>query len=95
MNLKILKFAVIFMGILIVAGVVMLSVGVFYKINNMKANKSSMITNHIDKLDDHEIKDFYVEADKLIVEYKKKDKYVIVIYDIFTGNKVNRIELLK
>ena len=38
MNIKILKFIVVFMGFLIFIGVIILGIGIYYKINNCQLN---------------------------------------------------------
>ena len=43
MNIKILKFTVIFLGILIILGLVVLMIGIYHKFNNLKKNNSDTI----------------------------------------------------
>ena len=45
MNIKLLKFIVIFFGILIVFGLIILTLGIYHKLNNLKKNdKTNNIT---------------------------------------------------
>ena len=83
------------MGILIILGIIILSVGIFHKINNLTADKDAINTIKIKEIAGHELKDFYVESEKLILKYKKNDNYIIYIYDIVSGNLSKKIELLK
>ena len=83
------------MGILIILGIIILSVGIFHKINNLNTDKDAINTLKIKKIAGHELKDFYVESEKLIVKYKKNDNYIMYIYDVVSGNLLKKIELLK
>ena len=94
MNIKLLKFIVIFFGILIVFGLIILMVGIYHKFNNLnKNNNSNTITLKLAK--DAELEDFYISNDSIIVKYKLGDINTINIYDLFSGNQIKKIELLK
>ena len=94
MNIKLLKFIVIFFGILIVFGLIILMVGIYHKFNNLKKNNNSnTITLKLAK--DAELEDFYISNDSIIVKYKLGDINTINIYDLFSGNQIKKIELLK
>ena len=94
MNIKFLKFIVIFFGILIVFGLIILTFGIYHKLNNLKKNdKSNNITLKLEK--DSKLKDFYIINDNIIIKYKLGNKDVIKIHDLFTGNQIKKIELLK
>ncbi|RPH08981.1 MAG: hypothetical protein CBD54_000865 [Alphaproteobacteria bacterium TMED194] len=94
MNIKLLKFIVIFFGILIVFGLIILMVGLYHKFNNLKKNNNSnTITLKLAK--DAELEDFYISNDSIIVKYKLGDINTINIYDLFSGNQIKKIELLK
>ena len=94
MNIKLLKFIVIFFGILIVFGLIILMVGLYHKFNNLnKNNNSNTITLKLAK--DAELEDFYISNDSIIVKYKLGDINTINIYDLFSGNQIKKIELLK
>ena len=94
MNIKLLKFIVIFFGILIVFGLIILMVGLYHKFNNLKKNNNSnTITLKLAK--DAELEDFYISNDSIIVKYKLGDTNTINIYDLFSGNQIKKIELLK
>ncbi len=49
MNIKLLKFIVIFFGILIVFGLIILMVGIYHKFNNLKKNNSNTITLNLQR----------------------------------------------
>ena len=94
MNIKLLKFIVIFFGILIVFGLIILMVGIYHKFNNLKKNtNSNAITLQLVK--GSKLEDFYINNDSIIVEYKLGDTHLINIYDLFSGNQIKKIELLK
>ena len=94
MNIKLLKFIVIFFGILIVFGLIILMMGIYHKFNNLKKNNNSnTITLKLAK--DAELEDFYISNDSIIVKYKLGDINTINIYDLFSGNQIKKIELLK
>jgi hypothetical protein len=94
MNIKLLKFIVIFFGILIVFGLIVLLVGIYHKFNNLKKdNNSKTFTLKIEK--DSKLEDFYINNDNIVIKYKLGDTHIINIYDLFSGNQIKKIELLK
>ena len=93
MNIKLLKFIVIFFGILIVFGLIILMVGIYHKFNNLKKNNSNAITLKIAK--NSQLEDFYISNDNIVIKYKLGDIHVISIYDLLSGNQIKKIELLK
>ena len=94
MNIKLLKFIVIFFGILIVFGLIILMVGIYHKFNNLKKkNNSNAITLRLEK--GSKLEDFYISNDNIIVKYKLGNTNIINIYDLFSGNQIKKIELLK
>ena len=93
MNIKLLKFIVIFFGILIVFGLIILMMGIYHKFNNLKKNNSNAITLKLAK--NSQLEDFYISNDNIIIKYKLGDIHVISVYDLFSGNQIKKIELLK
>ena len=94
MNIKLLKFIVIFFGILIIFGLIVLMVGIYHKFDNLKKNNNSnVITLKLAK--GSKLEDFYISNDNIIIKYKLADKYIINIYDMLSGNEMKKIELLK
>ena len=41
------------------------------------------------------LEDFYISNDNIIIKYKLDDIHIINIYDLFSGNQIKKIELLK
>ena len=95
MNIKALKFIVIFLGILIILGFIILSIGIYHKLNNFNSNNTDPDTIIIKQLDGLNIEDFYINQDQIIIKYSKENKKVLYIYDIITGKNIKKIELLK
>ena len=94
MNIKFLKFIVIFFGILIVFGLIILILGIYHKLNNLKKNdKSNNITLKLAK--DSKLEDFYIINDNIIIKYKLGNTNIINIYDLLSGTQIKKIELLK
>ena len=94
MNIKLLKFIVIFFGILIVFGLIILMVGIYHKFNNLKKkNNSNAITLRLAK--GSKLEDFYISNDSIIIKYKLDDMHIINIYDLLSGKQIKKIELLK
>ena len=95
MNIKLLKFIVIFFGILIVIGLIILIVGIYHKFSNLKKNNKESNTITLKKIQGSKLEDFYINNDNIIIKYKLGDKTIINIYDFYSGNQIKRIELLK
>ena len=94
MNIRLLKFIVIFFGILIVFGLIVLTLGIYHKLNNLKKNdKSKNITLKLEK--DSKLEDFYIINDNIIIKYKLGNTNIINIYDLLSGTQIKKIELLK
>ena len=94
MNINLLKFIVIFFGILIIFGLIILIVGIYHKFNNLKKNNNSnAISLKLEK--GSKLEDFYISNDNIIIKYKLGDTHRINIYDLFSGNLIKKIELLK
>ena len=94
MNIKLLKFIVIFFGILIFLGLITLTIGIYHKLNSFKKNNNSKtITLKLAK--DSKLEDFYVMNDNIIIKYKLGNTNIISIFDMFSGNQIKKIELLK
>ena len=94
MNINLLKFIVIFFGILIIFGLIILMVGIYHKFNNLKKNNySNTITLKL--VEGGILEDFYINNDSIIIKYKLRDIHIINIYDLFSGKEIKKIELLK
>ncbi|MBV68831.1 MAG: hypothetical protein CMJ08_03405 [Pelagibacterales bacterium] len=94
MNIKFLKFIVIFMGILIVIGVLVLGMSIYIKFKNISNinNKNHFIINMPDNMNflGHDIFE-----DKIYISYKSSNKIIIKIYSLITGRAIKEIEILK
>ena len=94
MNIKLLKFIVIFFGILIVFGLIILIIGIYHKLNNLKKNNNSN-TITFKLRENSKLEDFYIINDNIIIKYKLGNTNVIDIYELFSGKQIKKIELLK
>ena len=94
MNIKLLKFIVIFFGILIVFGLLILMMGIYHKFNNLKKKNNSNTIN-LKLAKGSKLEDFYISNNNIIIKYKLEDIHIINIYDLLTGKKIKKIELLK
>ena len=94
MNIKFLKFLVFFMGLLIVIGIIILCVGLYYKINNFpnKYQNNTLTIKNLPKLD---ILDYYINNDKIVINYKDNKKNIMHIYNLNNGKLIKKIEILK
>ena len=95
MNIKFLKFLVFFMGLLIIVGIIILCIGIYYKINNLNLNKSKDNTLIIKKLPELNISEYYINNDKIVINYEDTKKNVMYIYDLDNGKLIKKIEILK
>ena len=95
MNIKFLKFLVFFMGLLIIVGIIILCVGIYYKINNLNSNKSKDNTLIIKKLPKLNISDYYINNDKIVINYEDAKKSIMYIYGLDNGKLIKKIEILK
>ncbi len=95
MNIKLLKFIVIFFGILIVFGLIILTVGIYHKFSNLKKNNEISHTITLKSLPESKLEDFYINNDNIIIKYKVGSTTIIKIYDLLSGNQIKKIELLK
>ena len=94
MNIKLLKFIVIFFGILIVFGLLILMMGIYHKFNNLK-KKNNLNTITLSLAKGSKLEDFYISNDNIIIKYKSDDIHIINIYDLLSGKIIKKIELLK
>ena len=95
MNIKFLKFLVFFMGLLILIGIIILCIGIYYKINNLNSNKSKDNTLIIKKLPKLNISDYYINNDKIVINYEDAKKSIMYIYGLDNGKLIKKIEILK
>ena len=95
MNIKFLKFLVFFMGLLIIVGIIILCISIYYKINNLNLNKSEDNTLIINKLLELNISEYYINNDKIVINYENAKKKIMHIYGLDNGKLIKKIEILK
>ena len=95
MNIKFLKFLVFFMGLLIIIGIIILCIGIYYKINNLNFNKSKDNTLIIKTIPEKNMADHYIYDDKIVINYEEAKKSIIHIYNLDNGKLIKKIEILK
>ena len=88
MSQKILKFIVIFLGILIVICFLALVYGLYIKTTKKQSNLEINLINYNLNLDKgHEITDIdMIDNNKILFTIKNNDKVYALIYDIETSN---------
>ena len=83
------------MGILIFLGIIILCIGIYYKINNLNLNKSKDNTLIIKKLPELNISEYYINNDKIVINYEDDNKNIIHVYGLDNGKLIKKIEILK
>ena len=94
MNIKLLKFIVIFMGIAIIFGIIILCVTIYSRFQNISSTSdiktlSIQAPNNMNYID-HEIKE-----KNIYISYHNSEKIMIDIFEIKSGKKIKQIEILK
>ena len=94
MNIKLLKFIVIFMGIAIIFGIIILCVTIYSRFQNISSTSdiktlSIQAPNNMNYVD-HEIKE-----KNIYISYHNSEKILIDIFEIKSGKKIKQIEILK
>ena len=94
MNIKVLKFIVIFMGIAIIFGIIILCVTIYSRFKNISSTSdiktlSIQAPNNMNYVD-HEIKE-----KNIYISYHNSEKILIDIFEIKSGKKIKQIEILK
>ena len=94
MNIKLLKFIVIFMGIAIIFGIIILCVTIYSRFKNISSTSdiktlSIQAPNNMNYID-HEIKE-----KNIFISYHNSEKILINIFEIKSGKKIKQIEILK
>ena len=96
MNLKLLKFLVIFMGVLIVVGIIILFMGLYNKFNSLNNESINSQAISIKIREGFSINDYYLNYDNnIVIKYENNNNRFIYIYDILNGAILKKIELLK
>ena len=97
MNLKFLKFLVVFMGALIVVGIIILIIGIYDKMQVSKQSNSKVDNNLIiiNKPLNMKFLDHTINENKIILSYENDEKLKLIILDLFHANKIKEIDVLK
>lgn len=97
MNLKFLKFLVVFMGALIVIGIIILIIGIYDKMQVSKQSNSKVDNNLIiiNKPSNMKFLDHTINENKIILSYENDEKLKLIILDLFHANKIKEIDVLK
>ena len=97
MNLKFLKFLVVFMGALIVIGIIILIIGIYDKLQVSKQSNSKVDNNLIiiNKPLNMKFLDHTINENKIILSYENDEKLKLIILDLFHANKIKEIDVLK
>ena len=83
------------MGLLIIVGIIILCIGIYYKINNLNLNKSEDNTLIIKKLLELKVSEYYINNDKIVINYEGDKKNIIHVHDLDNGKLIKKIEILK
>ncbi len=94
MNIKLLKFVVIFMGILIVFAIIVLGFSIYIKFSNL-SNSSKLNNIILNTPKNMDFLDYKIIENKIYISYKSIDKVLIKVYNLKTGNTIKKIEILK
>ena len=94
MNIKVLKFIVTFMGVLILFGIIVLGFSIYIKFKGLSSVKESKQLT-IEIPENMIFLDYKVIENDLHISYKSVDKILIKIYSLKTGKSLKEIEILK
>ena len=97
MNVKILKFLVIFMGILIVLGFIVLAIGIYQQINYIGSNNTSKdnFLVSLEKPPKMKLQSKSIVGNRIILNYENNEKMKIIIFDFIDEIIIKEIDLLK
>ena len=97
MNIRLLKFLVIFMAVLIVIGIIVLFIGIYNKINYIGSSKTSKenYSFKIDKPQGMNIISHVIKDNNVIISYEDSENIKIIIYDFYKEKLIKEIDLLK
>lgn len=97
MQLKLLKFLVAFMGILIIIGIILLTIGIYNKMqSNIKIQDNTKSKNIIiSKPLGMKFISHSINKRNIILNYEDANKLKIIIFDLSLNKKIKEIEVLK
>ncbi len=94
MNIKLLKFLVIFMGFLIILGFFVLGIALYKKFNKLSnKNVKTLITTNKPK--NMLYKEHFVVDNQIFISFDNDKKILIIVYDLNDGTNLKEIEILK
>tara|TARA_B100000029_G_scaffold447942_1_gene470095 strand:+ start:121 stop:405 length:285 start_codon:yes stop_codon:yes gene_type:complete len=94
MNIKLLKFIVVFMGIIIFFGIISLGFAIYFKFNNISNNNSKAILS-INAPQNMDFIEYKISENQIFLSYENSEKLLISIFNIKTGRNIKKIEILK
>lgn len=94
MNIKLLKFIVVFMGIIIIFGIISLGTAIYIKLNNISNNNSKAILSFNTPQNMNFI-EYKISNDQIFLSYENSEMLLIKIFSIKTGKNIKKIEILK
>ncbi len=83
------------MGVLIFLGIIVLCIGIYYKLNNVYNKEKQDNKILLNMPHNYILENYYINQERLIVNYKNQKNKVIHIFDLETGSLIKIIELLK
>ena len=94
MNIKLLKFIVIFMGVVIFFGIITLGFALYFKFKNLSNvnNTNSLI---IKKPNQMKLLNYKILENKIFVSFESETLVLIKVFNIKTGKNLKEIEILK
>ena len=94
MNIKLLKFIVIFMGIIIIFGVITLGIAIYIKFKNLPL-RNNKETLSIQNPENMSFISYKISEDQIYLSYENSEKLLISIFNVKTGKNIKKIEILK
>ena len=97
MQLKFLKFLVVFMGILIIVGIILLAMSIYNKMQTNTRNYDNTKSKNIviSKPLGMKFVSHSINKRNMILNYEDSKKLKIIIFDLSQGKKIKEIEVLK
>ena len=94
MNIRLLKFIVIFMGVLIFFGVIILGLGIYFKFKNLSnINNTSRLI--IEKPNKMKYLNYEIFENNIFISFTSETQILIKVYNMKTGKNIKEIEILK
>lgn len=94
MNIKLLKFIVIFMGAIIVLAIITLGIAIYFKFKNLPIHNNKEALS-IKAPINMSFVNYKISEDQIYLSYENSKKILISIFNIKTGKNIKKIEILK